>query len=341
LMLLAMSPAVFAAETIKLKYGQYFATTHKNAALTAQFSEEIKKRTNGRVEVTHYPGGTLTTAPKMFQAVVTDICDIGFGAIAYNQGRFPVLEAADLPLGRSDGWVASQVADDFYRKFTPKEWDSVHALFFSASGPNVVYTTKTAVRKLEDMKGVKLRGIGKMADTLRALGASPMPLDIVDLYEGVRRGVLEGAMLPLETLKGFKIGELAKYVTASWKVGATNTFYAIMNKEKWNSLPPDIKKIIDEVSMEFKEKHAMAWNDLDLEGGAFFKQNGGQIFQLSDAEAQRWQKAVEPVIVNYKKDVLAKGFKAEEVDAWISYLKERVLYWEKRSKEQHIQSPFE
>ena len=55
-------------------------------------------------------------------------------------------------------------------------------------------------------------------------------------------------------LKGWKVGELAKYLTASWKVGSTNTFYAVMNKEKWNSLPADIKKIFDEVSMEFKVK---------------------------------------------------------------------------------------
>ncbi|HME45337.1 MAG TPA: TRAP transporter substrate-binding protein [Syntrophorhabdales bacterium] len=341
LMLVTGLSVTFAAEPIKLKYGQYFATTHKNAVLSGQFCEEIKKRTNGRVEITHYPGGTLTTAPKMFQAVVTDICDLGWGAIAYNQGRFPVLEAADLPLGRSDGWVATQVADDYYRKFMPKEWDSVHVLFFSATGPNIVYTTKTQVKTLEDMKGVKLRGIGKMADTLRALGAAPIPLEIVDLYEAMRRGVLEGAMLPLETLKGFKVGELAKYVTGSWKVGATNTFYAVMNKEKWDSLPADIKKIFDEVSMEFKAKQAMAWNELDYEGATFFKQYGGQIIQLSDAEARRWQKAVEPVIASYKKDVLAKGFKSEEVDGWISYIRERVEFWEKKGKEQHVQSPFE
>ena len=57
------------------------------------------------------------------------------------------------------GWRA-QVADDFYRKFTPKEWDNVHVLFLSATGPNIIFTTKTPVRTLEDLKGVKLRGHG-------------------------------------------------------------------------------------------------------------------------------------------------------------------------------------
>jgi TRAP-type transport system periplasmic protein len=341
LMLSGALSVTYAAEPIKLTYSQYFPTTHGNAVLTGQFCEEIKKRTNGRVEITHYPGGTLTTAPKMFEGVVTDISDLGWGAINYNQGRFPVTDAADLPLGRPNGWVASQVADDFYRKFRPKEWDNVHVLFLSATGPNLIYTIHKPVRTLEDVNGLKLRGIGKMAETLKALGAVPVPLEMADLYEAMRRGVIEGAMMPLETLKGWKTGELAKYVTASWMVGNTNSFYAVMNKDKWNSLPADVKKIFDEVSMEFKTKHAVAWNEIDSEGLQFFKQQGGQVIQLPDAEAKRWQKAVEPVIANYKKDMLSKGYKSAEIDGWISYIRERVGFWTAKAKEQGVKSPWQ
>jgi len=341
LMLSGALSVAYGAEPIKLTYSQYFPTTHGNAVLTGQFCEEIKKRTNGRVEITHYPGGTLTTAPKMFEGVVTDISDLGWGAINYNQGRFPVTDAADLPLGRPNGWVASQVADDFYRKFRPKEWDNVHVLFLSATGPNLIYTIHKPVRTLEDLNGLKLRGIGKMAETLKALGAVPVPLEMADLYEAMRRGVIEGAMMPLETLKGWKTGELAKYVTASWMVGNTNSFYAVMNKDKWNSLPADVKKIFDEVSMEFKTKHAVAWNEIDSEGLQFFKQQGGQVIQLSDAEAKRWQKSVEPVIANYKKDMLSKGYKSAEIDGWISYIRERVGFWTTKGKEQGIKSPWQ
>lgn len=331
----------YAADPIKLKYSNYFPPTHRNAVLTGQFCEEIKKRTGNRVEITHYPGGTLTTAPKMFQGVVTGISDLGFAPITYNQGRFPATESTDLPLGRSNGWVATQVADDFYRKFTPKEFENVHVLFLSATGPNIIYTSKTQVKTLEDLKGVKLRGTGKVADTLTALGAAPVPLDMVDVYESMRRGVIEGVMGPLEMLKGWKTGEIAKYVTASWKVGSTYTFYALMNKDKWNSLPADVKKIFDEVSMEFKNKHAVSWNEIDLEGAEFFKQHGGKFIQLSDAESKKWEKAVEPVIAAYKKDVLSKGFKPDEVDSWFTYIRERIAFWDKKAKDMPIRSPYE
>jgi TRAP-type C4-dicarboxylate transport system substrate-binding protein len=233
------------------------------------------------------------------------------------------------------------VADDFYRKFTPKEFDSVHVLYFSATGPNIIYTSKKPVRTLEDLKGLKLRGIGMIADTIKALGASPLPLEMVDVYEAFHRGVIDGAMMPIETLKGWKIGEIARYLTASWMVGSTYTFYAVMNKEKWNSLPADIKKIFDEVSMEFKNRHAVAWNEIDLEGVQFFNQQGGQIIQLSDAEAEKWKKAVEPMVTDYKKDLVAKGYKSEEIESWISYIRERAEFWDNKTKEMRIQSPFQ
>jgi TRAP-type transport system periplasmic protein len=190
LILLAASSLTYAAETIKLTFSQYFPVTHKNAVLTGQFCEEIKKRTNGRVEITHYAGGTLTTAPKVMDGVVTGISDLGFSSLNYNPGRYPVTDATDLPLGRPNGWVASHVSDDFYRKFKPKEFDKVHVLFLTATGPNVIQTIHKPVKTLNELRGVKLRGVGKMGETLKALGAATVPLEMVDLYESMRRGVI-------------------------------------------------------------------------------------------------------------------------------------------------------
>ena len=330
--------ATYGAEPIKLTFSQYFPVSHQNSVITGQFCDEIKKRSNGRVEITHYPGGTLTTAPKMMDGVVTGISDLGFSSINYNPGRYPVTDATDLPLGRPNGWVASQVSDDFYRKFKPKEWDKVHVIYLSATGPNVIQTVHKPVKTLADLKGLKLRGVGKQGETLKALGGATVPLEMVDVYESIRRGVIEGCMMPVEVLKGWKLGELEKYVTASWMVGNTNTFYVVMNLEKWNKLPADLKKIFDEVGMEFKEKHALAWNGIDTEAIQLFKQQGGQIVQLEDTEAARWKKAVEPLIEDYKKQSVSAGFKPAEVDAWISYIRERVTNWTKAGNEKGIKS---
>ncbi len=111
----------------------------------------------------------------------------------------------------------------------------------SSSAPvpaNVIQTLSKPVKTLEELKGLKIRGTGRVGDIVKALGATPMPIEMVDLYESLRRGVIDGNMGPLEQLKGFKIGELIKYVTESWKVGSVFGFYVTMNKRKWDSLPP-------------------------------------------------------------------------------------------------------
>ena len=108
------------AEVIKLKAANYLPVTHPMSVLSGWFCDEIKKRTNGRVEITYYPGGTLLTAVKMYDGVVTGISDMGLSHIQYTRGRFPVTEVFDLPLGFPSGWVATQVSTDFYNKYKPK-----------------------------------------------------------------------------------------------------------------------------------------------------------------------------------------------------------------------------
>ena len=331
----------FAAEAIKLKFANFFPPTHKNAVIFDQFSQEINKKSNGKVEISYYAGGTLLTAPKIAAGVVSGIADIGLSHCAYSRGRFPVMEAMELPLGFPSPWIGTHVANDFYAKFKPKEWDQYQPLLFSTSPPNVMQTLKTPVKTLEELKGMKIRGTGRIGDIVKALGAVPMPVEMVDLYESLRRGVIDGNMGPLEQLKGFKIGEVEKYVTESWKVGSVFGFYVAMNKNKYNALPADMKKLFDTTSKEYIEKWAKDWNEIDIEGREFLKSQGGQIVPISDAEAARWVKAAEPVIGEFKKDLVSKGYKEAEVDSWISFIKERIEYWKAQEKAQKIPTAYQ
>src|SRR5512143_2402505 len=154
-----------AEPTIKLKYRNFLPAPHPFTTLGQQFSDEIKKRTNGRVEITYYPGGILTTATKVYDGVVNGVSDMGLSHIGYTRGRFPVTELLDCPVGYASGYVATQVKEDFYNKFKPKEWNEVHVLHFFAPGPQIIATKTKPVRKLEDLKGLKIRGAGKIGDT--------------------------------------------------------------------------------------------------------------------------------------------------------------------------------
>jgi TRAP-type C4-dicarboxylate transport system substrate-binding protein len=331
----------YSAEPIKLKFANYFPVIHKNTVFGQAFCDEIKKRTEGRVEITYYPGGTLLTAPKMAVGVSTGIADIGMAHCGYSRGRFPVMEIMELPIGSPSAYISTHVANDFYDKFKPKEWNAYYPLMFSTSPPSVLQTVSKPVRTLEELKGMKIRGTGRIGDLVKALGATPMPIEMVDLYESLRRNVIDGNFGPMEQLKGFKIGEIIKYATASWKIGTSYTFYVVMNRSKWDALPPDIKKIFQETANEFKDKWAVQWNEIEIEGGQYLKSQGGQIIQISDAEAARWVQASQPVIAEYKKDLIGKGFPEKEVDSWLAFVKERIDYWKAQEKIKKIPTAYE
>ena len=329
-----------AADVIKLKGANYLPVTHPMSLLSGWFCDEVKKRTNGQVEITYYPGGTLLNPVKMYDGVLTGITDLGFSHIQYTRGRFPVTEVFDLPLGLPSGWTATGVATDFFNKYKPKEWDDVHVLYLTTSGPIILQTISKPVKTLEDMKGLKIRAVGQMSDIIKALGGVPVPLQMPDVYDSLRRGVIEGVTVDLSTLKYWKFAEVTKYVTADWQLGTGITFYWVMSKSKWNALSPDIQKIFTEVASEAREKQGALWDQMDIEGRDLFKSKGGQMIDLSDAEAQKWIKAVEPVMGDYKKSMVSKGHKDADVDGWVKYIKERIEYWHKEQKRKAIPSAF-
>jgi TRAP-type C4-dicarboxylate transport system substrate-binding protein len=338
--LFAVQPLALGADPIKLKAANYLPPTHPMSLLTGWFCDEIKKRTNGQVEIAYHAGGTLLNPVKMYDGVTTGITDLGVSHIQYTRGRFPVTEVFDVPLGSPSGWVATQVTTDFYAKFKPKEWDDVHLLYINTCGPLILQTINKPVKTLEDLKGLKIRATGQLSDVVKALGAVPMPLPMPDVYESLKRGVIDGVTVDLSTLKYWKFAEVVKYVTSSWQLGTGITFYFVMNKSKWNALTPALQKVFTEVAFEAKEKQAVLWNQMDIEGRDAFKAAGGQILSLTNDEAAKWVKAVEPVIAAYKKDMASKGFKEADVDTWLKYIKERIQYWTKEEQGKKIPSPF-
>jgi TRAP-type transport system periplasmic protein len=327
-----------AAEVIKLKFANYMPIMHINTGIMAKFCEEVNKKLAGQVEITQYPAGTLLTAPKMAAGVVDGIADIGLAHCSYSRGRFPVMELTELPLGASSSFILTHAINDFYDKFKPKEWDAFHPLIFSASPPSTIQTLKKQVRTLEDLKGLKIRGTGRSGDIVKALGAVTIPVEMMDMYESLKRGVIDGNMGPYEQLKSFRTGEVLRYHNLAWQAGSGYTFYVIFNKNKWNSLPAEAKKVIGETAKAYIDPWAIEWNKTDLDGLEFFKQQGGQVIPITDIP--KWVQAVQPVIEAYKKDMVGKGFKAEEVDSWINFLKERIAYWKGQEKARKIPTAY-
>jgi TRAP-type transport system periplasmic protein len=326
---------------IKLKFSNFQPLTFSAAPVMGAFCEEIKKRTNGKVEITIYHGGTLTTAPKVYDGIVNQVSDIGHSHIGYTRGRFPVTEMLDLPVGYTSGFVAGHVKWDYFKKYKPKEWKDVHVLYFWSVGPQIFGTAKKKMGKFEDMKGLKIRGTGRPADTIKALGCVPVALEMGDVYDSMQRGLLDGMYDAMETWKGFRLGDVIKYGYLTQRAtGSIYTFYVAMNKDKWDALPEDIKKVFDETAEEWVDRHGVTTLEADFAGMDYFKGKGGEIVRFADGDIAKMHKAIEPVIEAYIKDMESKGFKRAELEEQLKYVHERIAYWSKQEQDRKLKSPY-
>jgi len=170
----------YAQKVIRLKVAHYFPPPASQAKMMAEFCQELEARTNGRVKVDFFAGGSLLKAPAMFEGVVNGIADIGYSHVYYTAGRMPVTETVGLPLGYPSAWVGSQVMNDFYQEFKPKEFDQVRVLWMNTSTPSAI-ATKKPVRKLEDLKGLTIRAPGLSGDIMKALGGTPAPTPMMEV----------------------------------------------------------------------------------------------------------------------------------------------------------------
>lgn len=296
---------------IKLNYSNFFQAAHKNSILADSWCKEIEKRTNGKVVVSYFPGGTLTPAAQTYDSVVTGIADIGFSVFAYSRGKFPLLEVIDLPLGYKSGVQATELINAFHAKFQPKELDEIKVMYLHAHGPGFVHS-KTPISTLDDFKGKKIRASGIANKIVAAFGGVPVGTTMPETYEALRTGVVEGSVAPMEALKGWKWGEVVSSSTLNYASAYSTALFVVMNKQKWAALPPDVQKVFEEVNKEWAVKQGKTWDEIDAEGMEFVKARGNKIINLSPEEDAKWAAKVKPMLDEYVANAKTKGLPGDE-----------------------------
>jgi len=338
LLFLSFPGASWAKSETVLRFASYFPTAAPQSKLLEKFCSDINKESKGKIKIEFFGGGSLLKATKVADGVVQGIADIGFSHVEYTRGRFPITEMLDLPLGFPSAWVGTHVANKFYKKFKPKEWNKFHVLWFNTCPPNVIILAKKPVYKMSDLKGLTIRGPGRVGDVLKRLGATPKPVPMNEIYEAMARGVVEGSMTPIETLRSFRLAEVAKYVTKSWQIGNVYTFYVVMNKKVWNRLSQSEKEIFNKVCQKYEEKSARIWNKVDLVGLKFGKKHGVKFIDLSPNEVTKWKRAVEPVSHSYVEELIAKGYSKSSLEKMLKYIRDQIKFWTQKQVQQGIKS---
>jgi TRAP-type C4-dicarboxylate transport system substrate-binding protein len=314
------SKPVLSAE-IRLKYASFFPPTHAFAILSDQWCKELEKRTNGQVKVAFFPAGTLVSANATYDGVVKGIVDIGLSIMSYTPGRMPLSEVLCLPLGFKTGGQATRMANAFYQRFKPKEYDDTKIFYLHGHGPGFFHT-KTPVNKIEELKGLRIKSDANTSKVVAAAGATPTTMPMLETYDALKRGLADGVLLPIETLKGWKFGEVCKYTYENPGNAYSNGFFIAMNKEKWNSLPKDVQQIIDKLNEEWFEKQAKLWTGVDEEGREFVAKTGNKVTKATPEEEAKMRERMKPILDAYVKSMKEKSLPGEEVLKWCQdYLK--------------------
>ncbi len=278
--------------------------------------KQIEEATKGRVKIEVFPSQTLVKGPDMWRQVRAGVVDIGWCFHGYWADQTPLADVISLPfLPTKTSEQASTVLWQLYEKFPAiqKEFSDVVPLLLYTTSPYFILTTKKPVKTMEDMKGLKIRiPGGPPTEMIKALGAVPAPIPMPDMYQALDKGVVDGMGVPWEAVQGFRLYEVAKYYTMVSTV--TPYFSLCANKQKWTSLPKDVRDAIMGVS---GEKGAKFWgkNFFDTaEADALAKIKAGNYamerYEMPAAEVARWQKtAGEPLWEEWVKKMEAKGHK--------------------------------
>lgn len=305
------APAFTADAIVSLKYSNFLPPLHAHSVLIDQWGKELEKRTDGRVKVRQFPGNTLTTANQTYDGVVKGIADIGLSILSYTPGRMPLSEVLTLPLGVKSGYQASHLANAFYKKFKPKELDDVKIFFLMGPGP-FIWHSKNPIAKMEDLKGIRFKSDANTSKIVAAAGATPTTMPMSETYDAMKRGLAEGVLNPVETLKGWKFADVAGYTWENYASASTNSFFVAMNKEKWNALPKDIQEIMDKLNEEWFEKHAKTWSAIDDESREWSLAKGHKFTKASAEDETKMRERMKPVLDQYVSDMKAKGLPGDE-----------------------------
>jgi TRAP-type C4-dicarboxylate transport system substrate-binding protein len=298
-------------KTMKLRLSVMWPPQHPWTKLYDQWGKDVEKATAGRVTVTVFAANTLSPPMQVYDNTVKGVVDVGTNLLAYSPGRLPLSEVLQLPLGYKNGYQATKLANAYYKKFKPKEFDDVHVLFLHGAAPGFIFT-KGPAKSVADLKGLRIKANAENADIVKNLGASPVTMPVTETYDALSRGVVDGCLFPLEALQGFKIGEVVKTVLEDYPMSYMTSMYAIMNKAKWNAISAADQKAIEKINDEYAEKFGKGWVELDEKAVAFAKGKGVTFVKVSKEDEAFTAQKMKPILDDYVKMTKAKGLPGDE-----------------------------
>ncbi len=300
-----------AAQPIRLSYANFPPATTFPCVQMERWKQEVEKRTNKKVIIDTFPGGTLLEAKNMIDGVIAGQADIGNLCMAYQPGRFMLTNATSLPLGIPDARTGSKVLWDLYHQYRPRAFDKVKVLTMFTTAPANIMSRKP-VRSLADLRGLDLRASGGAAEILKAWGANQVGMPMSATPEALQKGVVQGLFSSLEVMKDLKFAELCRYVTMTDTV--IYPFAVVMNMDTWRSLPEDVQGVMVDLGAE-QAVWTGEYMDRHVEESIDWSRRTYQVefIQIPAAERPEWDQRLKPIKERWIEEAVAKGLPGEAI----------------------------
>ena len=315
------SAAVLAqAPVVTLKFHTFMAP-QSNVWLNMHkaWMDKVEKESGGRIKFEAYPAMQLGGTPvQLYDQAKDGVVDIVWTLPGNTAGRFPRVDVFDLPFMMSNAEATSKAYWEYVQTFATDEFKDVQVLALHVHGPGVIHTADKPVKSVADMKGLKMRAPTRQVTKLMSsLGATAVGMPLPGIPDALSKGTIQGAVIPWEAVPSVKVHELTKFHAEFDPAGGalyTLTFVMAMNKAKYNSLPADLKKIIDNNSgMATSAWLGKTQQAGDAAGRKSASDRGNTIFTVSPAEAQEFRRASRAIEFEWVEDMNKRGFEGKKL----------------------------
>lgn len=310
-----MCGAVLAAQSVSaevtLRANSQWPETHAGSQVDKWWAEEIKKRTNGEVDIQLFFGGALGKAKENLELLRSGAIDIAMMSPGYFPAQLPMHAAPNsIPMAMESVDQATELMERLMDEVPELEDEAkengVKTLFFHHLNPYLL-VCKDPVTDTAGMAGKKMRTWGEaLPKAVEAVGGTPVTLFLPEIYEGLARGAVDCIPFSVDLVLNYKINEVATNISevTIWE-GPTNATW--ISLESWNKLTPEQQAIVQEVSREAMRKDRDATIAAGIEARKKLAEMGVSFHEFPDAEKQKWRDANPDFFADFIKDMEAKG----------------------------------
>ncbi len=241
----------FAQQSITLKFHTFMAPlSNVWQSMHKPWMDKVEKESAGRIKFEAYPAMQLGgTAAQLYDQAKDGVVDIVWTLPGYTAGRFPRIEAFELPFMMNNAEATSMALWDYLHTVAADDFKDTRLLAVNVHGPGVLHTKTKQIKSVADLRGLKIRGPSRpITKMLGYLGAVPVGMPLPSIPDALSKGTIDGCVLPWEVLPSIKAQELTRFHAEFEPAGGalyTAAFVMAMNTKRYEGLAPDLKKIID------------------------------------------------------------------------------------------------